>query len=37
MPFDSPLVPRISEPRARTRENGRPMPPECFESLATWW
>ena len=35
MPLDSPLVPRISEPRLRTRWKARPMPPANFDSRAT--
>lgn len=37
MPLECPLVPRISEPRARMREYDSPMPPACLESRATWW
>ena len=36
MPLDWPLVPRISAPRDRTRENEIPMPPANFDSFATW-
>src|SRR6266404_4701050 len=34
MPFDSPLVERISEPSDRTRCQATPMPPENFDSRA---
>ena len=37
MPLECPLVPRISEPRARTREYEMPMPPAYLDSRATWW
>ena len=35
MPLDAPLVPRISAPRDRTRDQAMPMPPENLLSLAT--
>ena len=37
MPLDWPFVPRISAPRPRTRDQEMPMPPENFDSFATWW
>nr|WP_281369002.1 hypothetical protein [Nocardioides ungokensis] len=35
IPLECPLVPRISAPRERTRENEIPMPPANFDSAAT--
>ncbi len=34
MPFDRPLVERISEPSERTRCHATPMPPENFDNSA---
>ncbi len=35
MPLLLPLVPRISEPRERTRDHDTPMPPLNFDRRAT--